>query len=455
MRKFGTLTREQLGSKDTIKTVTDFYIAQGFSVGEAAKMYKDLVSSSTNVAETNEDVAESTGDVTEATKELTKEQKKAIKENERLREERAKLAKEERELLEDIAADLLKDGVDKELEIERIKWDRRIEQAKEKFGEESKVIEGLKSQREVALTKIEDSADKENEDRRKSIQQERDEVEIQRINDQFEQQRQQKVFAFEQEIADLDEAKDDENALLAEKKLLLQEELREIDLAEEEFQLEKKREQEEAEAVEQQLKLQNQLDIAQGASNLAGALSQLAEEGSTEAKALGSIQVIINGAVAITQALAQLGPIAGALAAAGIVATTAVQLQKINNLKDGVIDLKGPGTKTSDSIPANLSRGESVMTADETTQHRGILQAIRDKNLDDYLRQEYLPNMMLKQIKTAAPMQDKRAQDDRALNQLIKLNKKGIKISNPAAISKPMRDAIEEAEFLNNGGTWG
>jgi len=32
----------------------------------------------------------------------------------------------------------------------------------------------------------------------------------------------------------------------------------------------------------------------------------------------------------------------------------------------GVIDLQGPGTTTSDSIPAYLSRGESVMTAKAT-----------------------------------------------------------------------------------------
>lgn len=50
------------------------------------------------------------------------------------------------------------------------------------------------------------------------------------------------------------------------------------------------------------------------------------------------------------------------------------------NLKDGDIDIKGPGTETSDSIPANLSRGESVMTAKETREHKDTLLAIRNKN---------------------------------------------------------------------------
>lgn len=49
----------------------------------------------------------------------------------------------------------------------------------------------------------------------------------------------------------------------------------------------------------------------------------------------------------------------------------------------GVIDLQGPGTKTSDSIPAMLSKGESVMTADETVSSRGIFKAIRAKKLND------------------------------------------------------------------------
>lgn len=45
--------------------------------------------------------------------------------------------------------------------------------------------------------------------------------------------------------------------------------------------------------------------------------------------------------------------------------------------KDGVIDLNGPGTATSDSIPARLSKGESVMTAEETRKYKPFLQAMR------------------------------------------------------------------------------
>lgn len=60
-----------------------------------------------------------------------------------------------------------------------------------------------------------------------------------------------------------------------------------------------------------------------------------------------------------------------------------IGLAKAVGFKDGVIDLQGPGTGTSDSIPAMLSKGESVMTADETARSYNLLTAIREKKLDD------------------------------------------------------------------------
>jgi len=51
--------------------------------------------------------------------------------------------------------------------------------------------------------------------------------------------------------------------------------------------------------------------------------------------------------------------------------------------KDGVIDLQGEGTTTSDSIPAMLSKGESVMTAKETAKSKSILTGIRNGFITD------------------------------------------------------------------------
>ncbi len=41
---------------------------------------------------------------------------------------------------------------------------------------------------------------------------------------------------------------------------------------------------------------------------------------------------------------------------------------------------QGPGTKTSDSIPSNLSKGESVFTADETEDNIDLFWGIRKKD---------------------------------------------------------------------------
>jgi len=54
---------------------------------------------------------------------------------------------------------------------------------------------------------------------------------------------------------------------------------------------------------------------------------------------------------------------------------------KAAGFKEGVIDLQGPGTETSDSIPAKLSKGESVMTAKETKDNLSLFKGIRTKNI--------------------------------------------------------------------------
>lgn len=98
--------------------------------------------------------------------------------------------------------------------------------------------------------------------------------------------------------------------------------------------------------------------------------------------------VIIDTAAGIVRAFATSPTIAQGIVNAAIVAAQgASQLAIINRtqprFKDGVINLKGPGTGTSDSIQARLSRGESVMTAKETQNSMGILKDIRAKKLDD------------------------------------------------------------------------
>lgn len=105
-------------------------------------------------------------------------------------------------------------------------------------------------------------------------------------------------------------------------------------------------------------------------------------------KKVRRFSVILDTAAGIMRAFATAANIPQAIIQAAIVAAQGIsQLAIINRtparFAKGVIDLKGPGTTTSDSIPARLSRRESVMTADETIRAKGILTDIRAKRLDD------------------------------------------------------------------------
>ena len=72
-----------------------------------------------------------------------------------------------------------------------------------------------------------------------------------------------------------------------------------------------------------------------------------------------------------------LGPIAGPLIAATLTAGLQLLLASARGalgFKDGVVGLEGPGTERSDSIPAWLSKGESVITAAGTRANREELE---------------------------------------------------------------------------------
>lgn len=86
-------------------------------------------------------------------------------------------------------------------------------------------------------------------------------------------------------------------------------------------------------------------------------------------KAISITQAIINGAVAITQAFAQLGPVAGAIAAAVIAAITATQVAVIASqkfAKGGIVKaeegklLKGP-SHSQGGIPIEAEGGEIIL----------------------------------------------------------------------------------------------
>ena len=123
-----------------------------------------------------------------------------------------------------------------------------------------------------------------------------------------------------------------------------------------------------------QTELDTGLEVGKGLVNVT---KSVAGENVALQKAASLAAVGINIAQSITKALAETGPIAGPILSAIATAIGAVQSARIRatpqNFADGVIGLNGPGTSTSDSIPANLSRGESVITAKATQAYAPLL----------------------------------------------------------------------------------
>lgn len=116
------------------------------------------------------------------------------------------------------------------------------------------------------------------------------------------------------------------------------------------------------------------------------------EESIKEREKYAQRQAVINAAMTVSQSVLAIATAAGesgagaivivpaviAAIAAGFAAVTALSTETTAGFKDGVIDLDGEGNGRSDSIPARLSKGESVITAEATRKNRAVLQAIND-----------------------------------------------------------------------------
>ena len=101
-------------------------------------------------------------------------------------------------------------------------------------------------------------------------------------------------------------------------------------------------------------------------------------------------EAIINGALAITKTFAELGWPGGIFMSILLAAATAAQVAKISNaqppkFRHGKIDIQGPGTTTSDSIHARISKGESVIKAESTAKWKDALEAINNDKFESYL----------------------------------------------------------------------
>lgn len=117
-------------------------------------------------------------------------------------------------------------------------------------------------------------------------------------------------------------------------------------------------------------------------------LDQLRQDQARKEKEARKFSVIIDTAAALARIWIQPGfplaiPYSALIVAQGAAQLAAIGRAQPRGFKEGVIDLKGPGTSKSDSIPAMLSRGESVITADRTRSAFNVIKEITAGRLDD------------------------------------------------------------------------
>jgi hypothetical protein len=107
-------------------------------------------------------------------------------------------------------------------------------------------------------------------------------------------------------------------------------------------------------------------------------------------------QAAVNGAIAITRAYATMvDPISASIVAIGIGVTTALQIAAIKNqpipkFAKGTKGVEGPGTDTSDSILAYLSKGEMVIPTKTKESYFPALDLIFDKKVSPSIANELL-----------------------------------------------------------------
>lgn len=101
----------------------------------------------------------------------------------------------------------------------------------------------------------------------------------------------------------------------------------------------------------------------------------------------------IQTAVGIAKTFAEYGFPMGVPFAALLAAQAAIEIMTVKSVQSrslntrafakGEVGIDGPGTTTSDSIPAWLSKGESVINAQATAESRNLLEAINDRKIND------------------------------------------------------------------------
>ena len=118
---------------------------------------------------------------------------------------------------------------------------------------------------------------------------------------------------------------------------------------------------------------------------------QLMQKQAEDAKTVAVFSAILGGIVAVVNAFRDGGPVLAAITAALVAIEVGLAIATpVPQFAKGIVDLQGEGTATSDSIHAKLSKGESVITAKETSKHKGLLEAMNKGLAEKYILSNYV-----------------------------------------------------------------
>lgn len=303
---------------------------------------------------------------------------------------------EEQRKAQDLLYDLAQSGYEKRRQLVNIEYDRQIEDIKRNLATEKNLTEGARKAMNEQISLLErkknEELDKLSEEQMyKDIEAEKKRIEQQLVvaGDNWEKQKEAQRQMLEQEQLEAEarlmsevENEEERNQLLYE----LREEFNQKRLEQEKKFSEEETKQRKAEAAKA-LKIEQEKYTAAG--QLTNAAAQALEAFGNESKALTALSktlalatVAINTGKAISEAIAaNAGKPWGFAAIATVIAqilsamTSATSI--INSAKFATGGLvSGPGTGTSDSIPAMLSNGESVMTARATGMFAPLLSTL-------------------------------------------------------------------------------
>jgi hypothetical protein len=265
------------------------------------------------------------------------------------------------------------------------------DQRKRAAEDEQKAIEDLKKERQKAAEERKKNQQKAAEDAQKAIEEEikrEESLREQALKSELqyaERLAQEEINALRQRLLNREITIEQFNKRLEEKEIAalearkvvleaFEQDVTEIDdriLAVQVSNLEK---QSEASRVAAETQKGQKEDVLKTAISTAG-------EQTAVGKILSSAQASINTYEAATLALASIPPPLGQIQAALITIQGLAQVAKINAIQvpkfaTGIIGITGPGTGTSDSIPARISAGESVMTAKATARYAPLLASL-------------------------------------------------------------------------------